>query len=65
MSVPVTIHAVFQNIGRQHLHHADFASPCAGGFGRGKIALFIQRERRENLWAEQLWAATVMCQRDQ
>ena len=60
MTVAIAVDAVFNDVRGQHLHHANFTSPGAGGLGRRKLVARKQLERRKYLWAEQRGAATVM-----
>ncbi len=64
LAVAVAIHTTFQIILRQKLHHADFASPCAGG-RRIDDALIEQLEKGDELRAEEIRAAAVIGKGDE
>ena len=62
MPISVTIDTIVDNILRQHLHHANLSRPSPCRFGRAKVAMLVEFERRKNLRTEKLWPAAVMAE---
>ena len=59
MAIAIAIDALFEDVAGQHLDHADFARPGAGGVG-GQIARCMQADGGKDLGLEKFGAAAVM-----
>ncbi len=65
MAVAIPVNAAFDNITGQHLHHANFTGPRAGGGHGIKIATFEQFKCGKDLGLKQFGSPAIMRQRDQ